>query len=73
MSIYSKEQFSPITGIIGEELVFLDFGVYLGKSVMEIFDVDQDFYQYMKERRDSGELLIKRMKDKSYLLTLDRF
>lgn len=73
MSTAIKDQISPITGIISEEIVYLDFGDHSGKSVMEIFDTDQPFYQYMLEKKEAGQLLIKRYKDKTFRLFLDRF
>lgn len=68
-----KECASPITGIIQEDQVFIDFGKHEGKSVLEISDTDPLFYQFMREKKELGHILIKRNKDKSFRLFMDRF
>lgn len=59
---------SPLTGIIAEENVVIDFGEHEGKSVLEISDTHPDYYSYLLEQRESGNFLIRRTKDKIYRL-----
>jgi len=59
---------SPLTGIIAEEQVFLDFGEHEGKSILEVQDTLPDYYTYLIEKKDAGSCMIRRNKDKSYRL-----
>jgi hypothetical protein len=59
---------SPLTGILKEEQVIIDFGEHEGKSVLEISDTNPDFYQYLIGQKDQGNFTIRRSKDKSYRL-----
>lgn len=59
---------SPLTGIIAEELVYVDFGEHEGKSVLEIADTLPDFYEFLIESKDGGKCTIRRSKDKSFRL-----
>lgn len=59
---------SPITGIIAEEQVYIDFGEHEGKSVLEVSDTNPDYYQYLIDCKDEGSATIRRNKDKSYRL-----
>lgn len=59
---------SPLTGIIAEEQVVIDFGDYEGRSVLEISENEPDYYQYLVQQKESGNFLIKRTKDKIYRL-----
>ncbi len=59
---------SPITGIIAEDLVFLDFGEHEGKSLLEVQDTLPDYYQYLVEQKESGSCTMRRAKDKSFRL-----
>jgi broad specificity phosphatase PhoE len=59
---------SPVTGVIDENLVLMDFGKYEGKSVREIADMDPDFYQTLAKERDNGAFAIRRGQDKSFRL-----
>ena len=36
---------SPVTGILNEENVVLDYGEHEGKTVKEIQEIDPDFYE----------------------------
>jgi hypothetical protein len=62
------EETSPVTGIIAEETVFIDFGEHEGKSVLEVGDTHPDYYQYLVEKKDEGICTIRRSKDKSFKL-----
>ncbi len=59
---------SPLTGIIAEELVYVDFGEHEGKSVLEIADTMPDFYEFLLESKEGGKCTIRRSKDKSFRL-----
>jgi hypothetical protein len=60
---------SPLTGIIEEDKVFIDFGEHEGKSVLEISDTCPDFYKALITTKDAGDhLIIRRGKDKTYRL-----
>jgi hypothetical protein len=59
---------SPLTGIIEEDKVFVDFGEHEGKSVLEIADTLPEYYEYLVEKKDGGRCTIRRSKDKSFKL-----
>jgi hypothetical protein len=59
---------SPLTGIIAEELVYVDFGEHEGKSVLEIADTCPEFYEFLVESKEGGKCTIRRSKDKSFRL-----
>lgn len=59
---------SPLTGIIAEENVFVDFGEHEGKSVLEVQDTLPDYYDFLIEKKDTGHCTIRRNKDKSFRL-----
>ena len=59
---------SPITGILAEDEVVIDFGEHEGKSVMEVSDTDPEFYDYLKDLREKGSFAIRRSKDKIFRL-----
>jgi hypothetical protein len=59
---------SPITGILAEDEVVIDFGEHEGKSVMEVSDTDPEFYDYLKDLRAKGNFAIRRSKDKIFRL-----
>ncbi|OIQ16088.1 MAG: hypothetical protein BM556_15620 [Bacteriovorax sp. MedPE-SWde] len=61
-------QTSPLTGIIAEEQVFLDFGEHEGKSILEVQDTLPEYYSFLVEKKDEGTCMIRRNKDKSYRL-----
>lgn len=59
---------SPLTGIIEEDKVFVDFGEHEGKSVLEIADTLPEYYDFLLENKNSGRCTIRRSKDKSFKL-----
>ncbi len=59
---------SPLTGIIEEDKVYIDFGEHEGKSVLEIADTNPDFYHFLIETKEGGRCTIRRSKDKCYRL-----
>jgi broad specificity phosphatase PhoE len=62
---------SPITGIIDENLVIIDFGKYEGKSVQEIAGIDPLFYEKLKEEKENGVFAIRRHRDKTFRLYIN--
>jgi len=61
-------QGSPVTGIIDERLVIIDFGKYEGKSVHEIFELDPAFYGRLVTEKENGIFAIRRHRDKTFRL-----
>jgi len=59
---------SPLTGIIEEDKVFIDFGEHEGKSILEVADTLPDFYQYLINKKETGKCTIRRSKDKCFRL-----
>jgi hypothetical protein len=66
---FSMANASPVTGIIEEQNVILDFGKYEGKSVSEVAEVDPDFYGKLVEQKDN--FAIRRHKDKTFRLYIN--
>ncbi len=60
----------PITGIIAEDQVVLDFGDYEGRSLYEIAYVDPEFYSSLITEKERGNILMIRDKCKIVKLTL---
>ena len=67
----SQSQQSPVTGVIDESNVILDFGKYEGKSVKEIAGIDPDFYQTLVGEKGDGIYAIRRHRDKTFRLYLN--
>jgi hypothetical protein len=59
---------SPVTGILDESQVVLDFGKYEGRSIRDISELDPDFYRILVNERDTGRFAIRRHRDKSFRL-----
>ena len=64
----ATKEISPLTGILAEDAVVIDFGEHQGKSVLEISDTDPEFYSFLIEQRTNGNFAIKRTKDKIFRL-----
>ena len=62
------QETSPLTGIIEEDKVFIDFGEHEGKSILEVADTLPDYYNFLIDKKESGRCAIRRSKDKSYRL-----
>lgn len=62
---------SPVTGIIEENRVVLDFGKYEGKTVHEIAELDPEFYQKLATEKENGVFAIRRQKDKTFRLYIN--
>lgn len=63
-----QQEVSPLTGILAEESVVIDFGEHEGKSVLEIADTNPDFYNFLISQREEGNFVIRRSKDKIFRL-----
>lgn len=66
----SKEN-SPVTGIINEAEVILDFGKYEGKTVQEIAALDPGFYDKLVTEKENGIFAIRRHRDKTFRLYIN--
>jgi hypothetical protein len=69
--IMAQEQ-SPITGILEEDRVYIDFGEHEGKSILEVADTMPDYYDFLTEKRNTGKCAIRRSKDKTYRLYISQ-
>ncbi|MEK6623493.1 MAG: hypothetical protein AABY86_00905 [Bdellovibrionota bacterium] len=67
-----QQETSPLTGILEEDKVYIDFGEHEGKSVLEVADTCPEFYSFLIERKESGFCTIRRTKDKSFRLYVSR-
>ncbi|MBF0298354.1 MAG: hypothetical protein HQK51_06515 [Oligoflexia bacterium] len=67
----AQKMISPLTGILEEDKVYIDFGEHEGKSVLEIADTCPDFYDYMINVKEDGNFVIRRGKDKLYRLYIN--
>lgn len=60
---------SPVTGVIEEQEVILDFGQYEGQRVSEIKTLDPVLYQFLAREKEADHVAIRRnIKDKTYRL-----
>lgn len=59
---------SPITGIIDEEVVIIDFGKYEGKTVKAVSELDPEFYNKLVAEKENGIFAIRRHRDKTFRL-----
>ena len=59
---------SPVTGIIDEDLVIIEFGQYTGRTVRAIAELDPEFYQRLATEKDKGNFAIRRHRDKTFRL-----
>lgn len=62
---------SPITGVLDEKQVIVDFGKYEGKSVFEIAELDPDFYNRLAKEKENGIFAIRRHRDKTFRLYIN--
>ncbi|MGB0452245.1 MAG: hypothetical protein ACPGJV_00915 [Bacteriovoracaceae bacterium] len=64
----AQQEVSPLTGILEEERVFIDFGEHEGKSILEVADTIPDYYDYLIDQKGQGNCAIRRAKDKFFRL-----
>jgi broad specificity phosphatase PhoE len=62
---------SPVTGVIDEGLVVIDFGKHEGKTVEQIADLDPAFYERLANEKETGVFAIRRHKDKTFRLYIN--
>ncbi len=62
---------SPVTGVIDEQLVIIDFGKYEGKSVQQVAEVDREFYDRLAREKENGVFAIRRHRDKTFRLYIN--
>jgi len=67
----SQKENSPITGVIDESNVIVDFGKYEGKSVQEVADLDPAFYEKLANEKENGVFAIRRHRDKTFRLYIN--
>ena len=67
----SQNQNSPITGIIDESFVIIDFGKHEGRTVKELSSVDPEFYAVLANEKNDGNFSIRRHRDKTFRLFLN--
>jgi hypothetical protein len=67
----SSSQPSPVTGVIEENKVIIDFGKYEGKTVEELAEIDREFYEKLAKQKDSGVFAIRRHRDKTFRLYIN--
>jgi len=67
----SAQTGSPVTGIIDEAQVIIDFGKYEGKSVLEVMELDPAFYERLKQEKENGVFAIRRHRDKTFRLYIN--
>lgn len=64
----AAQEISPLTGIIAEESVVIDFGDFEGRSVLEIADTEPEYYSFLLSEKERGNFSIRRTKDKIFRL-----
>jgi broad specificity phosphatase PhoE len=62
---------SPVTGIIDEKQVVIDFGKYEGKTIQEIAEIDPVFYDRLAQEKENGVFAIRRHRDKTFRLYIN--
>ena len=67
----STNVLSPLTGVIEEKDVVVDFGEYEGRSVLDIHVQDPDFYQLLIQEKEKDNIAIRRNRDKIFRLYMN--
>lgn len=67
----SQNSMSPITGIIDESQVIIDFGKHEGKTVKDLQTVDPELYASLAGEQGEGVFAIRRHRDKTFRLYLN--
>lgn len=62
---------SPLTGVIEETDVIIDFGQYEGHSVSEVKSIDPELYQQLVQEKEHENIAIRRNKDKTFRLYMN--
>jgi hypothetical protein len=67
----SQNQTSPITGILDESEVILDFGKHEGRTVKDLQFLDPELYAFLAGEKADGSFAIRRHRDKTFRLYLN--
>ncbi|MGZ6468474.1 MAG: hypothetical protein ACXWQJ_14340 [Bdellovibrionota bacterium] len=62
---------SPLTGVIEESEVIVDFGQYSGQSVENVKNTDPELYQQLVHEKENDNIAIRRNKDKTFRLYMN--
>ena len=62
---------SPLTGVIEESDVIIDFGQYEGHTVLAMKSADPDLYKQLVQEKEQDNVAIRRNKDKSFRLYMN--
>lgn len=62
---------SPLTGVIEETDVIIDFGQYEGQSVERVRAMDPKFIDQLVREKEAQNLAIRRHRDKSFRLYMN--
>lgn len=69
--IMAAVNLSPITGVIDESHVIIDFGKHEGKSIQWVAEADPEFYERLINEKEKGIFAIRRQKDKTFRLYIN--
>ena len=62
---------SPVTGVIEESDVIVDFGQYEGQSVSQVKSTDPELYKQLVTEKENDNIAIRRNKDKTFRLYMN--
>jgi len=62
---------SPLTGVIQESEVIVDFGQYEGQSVENVKAADPELYQQLVQEKEADNIAIRRNRDKTFRLYMN--
>jgi len=68
----AQQEVSPVTGILAEDQVFIDFGEHEGKSILEVADTLPDYYDFLIDSKNEGQCMIRRSREKIFKLYVSR-
>ena len=68
----AQQEVSPVTGILAEDQVFIDFGEHEGKSILEVADTLPDYYDFLIDSKNEGHCTIRRSREKIFNLYVSR-
>lgn len=62
---------SPLTGVIEETDVIVDFGEFEGQPVSQVKNLDPELYQQLVQEKENDNIAIRRNKDKTFRLYMN--
>ena len=62
---------SPLTGVIEESDVIVEFGQFEGQTVSQVKNADPDLYQQLVQEKENDNIAIRRNKDKTFRLYMN--